>query len=201
MNFLAHAWLAGDSPADRLGALIGDFVKGPLPAGLPADLAAGVKLHRQVDRFADEHPVFQHSRQRVSQARRRYAGIMVDMFYDHFLALHWHRFSASPLEGYVADLYDAAQRQLALLPARFHRTLGYMRQENWLLSYRQPEAISLTLERLAEYRLRQPNGLYGGGEELLTHYAGFEADFFVFIADAKRQCESWLQEGRGEAGR
>lgn len=192
MNFLAHAWLAGEGPEDRLGALIGDFVKGPLPGSLPAGLAAGVELHRRVDRYADDHPAFQRSRERVSRERRRYAGIMVDMFYDHFLALHWHQFSCLPLEVYVAVLYDQAESHLASLPSRFHRTLGHMRQENWLLSYRQPEAIALALDRLAEYRLRQPNRLGGGGEELLVDYAGFEADFFIFIADARRHCDGLL---------
>ena len=77
MNFLAHAWLAGDAPADRLGGLMGDFVKGPLPAGLPPDVAEGVRLHRQIDVFAETHPAFRRSRARVSPERRRVAGLAV----------------------------------------------------------------------------------------------------------------------------
>ncbi|TWO79852.1 ACP phosphodiesterase [Denitratisoma oestradiolicum] len=192
MNFLAHAWLAGEGAEDRLGALIGDFVKGPLPGLLPTDLAAGVELHRRVDSYADDHPAFQRSRGRVSRERRRYAGIMVDMFYDHFLALHWDHFGREPLADYVAELYDQANQQIIHLPPTFRRTLSYMQEENWLLSYRTTDAIVLTLDRLAHYRLRQPNRLGGGGEELLADYRGYEEDFFEFIADARRYCDGLL---------
>lgn len=193
MNFLAHAWLAGDGSDDRLGALIGDFVKGLLPGTLTPGLAAGVALHRRVDRFADNHPVFQRSRERVSPERRRYAGIMVDMFYDHFLASHWTRFSAESLDSYVEQLYAHANLNIGELPPAFRRTLGYMEQENWLLSYTSPDAIALALNRLAEHRLRQPNRLGGGGEELLANYQAFQADFMEFIVDAQVYCKKLLQ--------
>ena len=71
MNFLAHALLSGEAEADRVGGLMGDFVKGPLPAGLPPDLAAGVALHRAIDSFADRHPAFAASRARVRPGGRR----------------------------------------------------------------------------------------------------------------------------------
>ena len=58
MNFLAHALLAGDDDDDRIGGLMGDFVKGLLPAGLPLALASGVALHRAIDSYADRHPAF-----------------------------------------------------------------------------------------------------------------------------------------------
>lgn len=199
MNFLAHVWLAGDGIEDRLGALVGDFVKGPLPGKLSPTLAVGVELHRRVDGYADVHPAFLRSRRRVSAMRRRYAGIMVDMFYDHFLACHWPRFSEVPLAEYVAELYALAERRRGDLPPAFHRTLGYMRQENWLLSYRTPDAIALALDRLAQYRLRQPNHLGGGGAELLACYEGFETDFLEFIADARRYCAGLLA-ARSSAG-
>lgn len=192
MNFLAHAWLAGERVEDRLGALVGDFVKGPLPGALSPSLATGVELHRRIDAYADHHPAFLRSRQRVSMERRRYSGIMVDMFYDHFLARHWRQFSDVPLAEYVAELYAQADSCRGDLPVRFHRTLDYMQQENWLYSYRMTESIALTLDRLSQYRLRQPNRLGGGGAELLASYVGFEADFFDFIADARCYSDTML---------
>ena len=86
MNFLAHAWLAGESPALVVGGVFGDWVKGPLPGTLPADLARGVALHRAIDAFAETHPAFRASRARVSAARRCYAGVLVDIFWGHLLA-------------------------------------------------------------------------------------------------------------------
>lgn len=184
MNFLAHAYLAGESPADRLGGLIGDFVKGPLPAGLPADVAAGVRLHRQIDVFADAHPVFRRSRERVSSARRRVSGVMIDMFYDHFLARHWARFHASPLEQFSAEMYALMGAHGAILPPRLAAILPRMCESDWLGSYRSADVIAMALDRMA-LRLRRANPLTGSGAELGADYAGFEADFFEFIAAAE----------------
>lgn len=184
MNFLAHAWLAGESPADRLGGLMGDFVKGALPAGLPPALAEGVRLHRRIDVFAETHPAFVRSRGRISPARRRVAGVMVDMFYDHFLARHWQRFHALPLERFSAEMYALLDAHAAILPPRLAQILPRMRESDWLASYRSEESIALALDRIA-MRLRRENALTGSGEELLEDYAGFEEDFFEFIAEAE----------------
>lgn len=189
MNFLAHAYLSGDSPADRLGGLIGDFVKGPLPAGLPPDVAAGVRLHRQIDVFADAQPAFIRSRSRVSPGRRRVGGVIVDMFYDHFLARHWDEFHDIPLEDFAAQMYRLMDEHAALLPPRLLDILPCMREADWLTSYRSAPATAQALDRIA-LRLRRANTLAGSGAELQSDYAGFEADFFEFIADAQRYAES-----------
>lgn len=184
MNFLAHAFLAGADPADRLGGLMGDFVKGPLPAGLPADIAAGVRLHRQIDVFAESHPAFRRSRARVSAPRRRVAGIMVDMFYDHFLARDWEDFAPQPLEAFSAEMYALLAAHAAILPPRLAQILPRMRADDWLASYRAPEIIELALDRMAS-RLRRANPLGGSGAELCLDYAGYEADFREFIGAAQ----------------
>ena len=187
MNYLAHALLAGDHPADRIGGVIGDFVKGPLdplPDGLGPGLAAGVMLHRRIDSFADSHPAFRRSRGRVSAARRRVGGIMVDMFYDHFLALHWQRFSAEPLDDFTADTYRLIAAHPEPLPAAFGPVFERMRAHDWLASYQDAAVVALALDRMAEFRLRRPNPLAGAGDELLAAYAGLEADFFEFLPDA-----------------
>lgn len=190
MNFLAHAWLAGDLVADRVGGVIGDFVKGPLPGGLDLPLAEGVRLHRTIDSFADRHPAFQRSRARVSADRRRVAGIMVDLFYDHFLALHWHSLVATKrqmpsLQEFSASVYrDVGACDLGMLREGSGGILARMRDEDWLTAYAEISAIARALDRMARYRLRQPNALAGAGEELLMAYAGFRDDCFEFLQDA-----------------
>ncbi|MBA4743080.1 MAG: DUF479 domain-containing protein [Azoarcus sp.] len=184
MNFLAHAWLAGDSPADRLGGLIGDFVKGPLPAGLPADVAEGVRLHRAIDTFADSHPAFIASRARVPASRRRVAGILVDMFYDHFLARHWREFHDWPLEDFTAGTYRLMADHGAILPPRLATLLPAMAGDDWFASYRDAESVAYALDRMAR-RLSRPGLLTGSGAVLFEDYAGFEADFHVFLPDAR----------------
>lgn len=196
MNFLAHAWLAGPVPAYRLGGLLGDFVKGPVPEGLPPGVAEGVRLHRAIDSYAEGHPAFRASRARVSAARRRVAGIMVDMFYDHFLARHWADYQpGEPLTDYTARQYALLAGQGDALPPRLARILPHMAADDWLASYREAAAVEAALDRMAA-RLTRANPLPGAGAELRADYAGFEADFRIFIDDARRFAEAWRQ-GRG----
>lgn len=190
MNYLAHALLAGDDPADRLGGVIGDFVKGPLPAGLPAEVAAGVALHRAIDTYADRHPAFQRSRARVSPERRRVAGIMIDMFYDHFLTVHWARFHAEPLPQFTAGVYALMGEHQNLLPPRLITLYPYMRDDDWLASYRSATVIGHALDRMSA-RLTRTDLLTGSGVELLDSYEGYEADFLAFLPDAVAFAAGW----------
>lgn len=184
MNFLAHAYLAGPDPADRLGGMLGDFVKGPLPAGLPGAVAAGVSLHRRIDSFADTHPAFRASRARVSAERRRYAGVMVDLFYDHFLARRWAEFSPEALEDFTAGTYALLARHAALLPPRLAQIFPYMRREDWLGSYRELASVGEALDNMSRHRLTRPNRLAGAARELEAEYDAFERDFRAFLPDA-----------------
>lgn len=200
MNFLAHAWLAGPDEALRLGGLLGDFVKGPLPGSLSEAVARGVRLHRAIDSFADRHPAFQASRLRVSPARRRVAGVMVDMFYDHFLARYWLEYHpAEPLPAFTARQYRLLAGMGAELPPRLARILPAMQADDWLASYRDEAVIARALDRMAT-RLTRTNPLPGAGAELLTNYAGFEADFRRFITDARCFAAGWRAAGGDPGG-
>lgn len=184
MNYLAHVYLAGDAESDRLGGLMGDFVKGPLPCGLPSDLAAGVALHRRIDSYADAHPAFQRSRARVSTARRRYSGVMVDMFYDHLLASLWETYSSQALSQYCRDVYDMLDANAAMLPERLDQVRVWMRKDDWLCGYRTLQATGSAIDRIARHRLSRPGTLPGAIEELEADYQGFRADFLEFMSDA-----------------
>lgn len=197
MNYLAHALLAGPEADYRLGALLGDFVKGPLaaaPTQLGESVLLGIVLHRRIDSFADQHPAFKRSRQRVSAQRRRYGGVMIDLFYDHFLAVHWSRFSGQALEAFTAELY--ALLALRPLPERLAQILPAMRREDWLASYRQPAAVSRALDRIAAHRIRRDNPLAGAGVELATAYGSLENDFLEFFPAAVDFAEHFRARSR-----
>ena len=197
MTFLAHALRSGDAEADRVGGLMGDFVKGPLPAGLPPDLAAGVALHRAIDSFADRHPAFAASRARVSPGRRRVGGILVDLFYDHLLARDWADHGEGSLKAYTAQLYASLDRYSAQLPPAAREIAGLMRRDDWLCSYRDVSAVGRVIDRMAVYRLRRATPLGGGIEEFLADSAGFESDFRAFLPDAIAFASQWRTGIRG----
>jgi len=116
MNYLAHLFLGPKDPEQALGSLLGDFVRGPVHSlDLPHGVREGIWLHRRIDAFTDAHPLVRRSRERVSAERRRYAGIMIDMFYDHLLAKHWLAFSDQPLEYFTRDIYRLLLEQQAVI--------------------------------------------------------------------------------------
>ncbi len=190
MNFLAHALLAGDSPALIVGGVVGDWIKGTLPGSLPPDLAKGVALHRAIDEHAETHPAFCRSRTRVSPQRRRYAGVLVDVFYDHLLAKHWADIHHRPLDEYCKEVYRHIQDRLHDLPHDSHFALNMMAQQDWLSSYAHIAEVADVLARMSR-RARQPNPLANGEQELLTDVEGFTADFYEWFGDAKGFCEQW----------
>lgn len=191
MNFLAHLWLAGPAEGMRLGAVAGDFVKGALPGVLPPDIAAGVALHRAIDMFAESHPAFRRSRGRVATAHRRFAGVMVDMFYDHFLAVQWaHWHPHESLDDYAACQYALLAAHRHRLPARAVPVLTRMAEHDWLGSYREVDTIVFALDRIAG-RLKRPEAFLGCGEALRAGYADFAEDAQVFLADARAFARSY----------
>jgi acyl carrier protein phosphodiesterase len=190
LNFLAHALLAGDTSALIVGGVVGDWIKGTLPGALPDDLAQGVALHRAIDQFAESHPAFNCSRSRVSPVRRRYAGVLVDVFYDHLLAKNWTAIHKQPLDEYCEAVYGLIRDRLHDLPVFAHPALMLMAQENWLTSYAQIEGIEDVLARMS-HRARQPNPLMHGEQEYLADVDGFTGDFHAWLADAREFCRQW----------
>jgi acyl carrier protein phosphodiesterase len=192
LNFLAHALLAGDHSALIVGGVVGDWIKGPLPGSLPGDLSRGVALHRAIDSFAETHPAFRVSRNRISPARRRYAGILVDVFYDHLLARDWQAHHDQPLADYCQGIYRMIDDRLPQLPEHAHPALRLMAAEDWLRSYAEIDGIADVLARMSR-RARQPNPLAGGDLELLADIQGFDLDFTDWLRDARSFVRQWSE--------
>jgi len=180
MNFLAHLYLAPDDDEALLGSLMGDFVKGPLQGQHPPGIERGLALHRRIDAFTDGHAVVARSRARIPAPRRRYAGIIVDMFYDHCLARDWLRYAPLPLDQFARRVYRLLEYHDERLPARLRHIAPFMSGQDWLSSYRDLSAVARALERMGE-RLKRGNGLLGAGEDLDAHYAGLGKDFDEFF--------------------
>ena len=167
MNFLAHLWLAERAQLPLAGALLGDYFRGALPADLPAPLAASVQQHRRVDATTDRHPRVVAARAKFPDGARRYAGILLDILYDHALALDWPRYSDEPLAAFTLR----AAKAVAAEPQWFERAGGTAPPAEsfarLLQSYLTPAGIERAVARTAQ-RLRKPEGL-------LATLAGWEA--------------------------
>lgn len=179
MNFLAHLHLAdGRDPDFLAAAVLADFVKGRLPAGLAPALADGVHLHRRIDSFTDHHPIALRSRRRLPPANRRAGGLVVDIVYDHFLARHWARFADEPLPAFAERCYACLRERSRQAPASRTLVEG-MCAGDWLCGYRSLTAAQRAVRRTGQ-RLRRPALLAGAAEAVAGAYPGLEADFLAF---------------------
>jgi acyl carrier protein phosphodiesterase len=183
MNYLAHTFLSRHSPDAIVGAVLGDFVKGALDGSYPRVVREAILLHRAIDRYTDSHPVPLASRLLVSPARRRFAPILVDVFYDHFLARCWGEFCDIPLPQFSAYVYEALLARPSLLPARLQWVAPRMAADDWLGAYAALDGIDAAVNGIARRMQRFPRAaaLRGGGDELRANYAAFEHDFRSFF--------------------
>ncbi len=182
MNYLAHLFLADDTPESLVGAMLGDFVKGAAKNNYPPIIQRNIELHRSIDSYTDAHLIVRSAKAFVAPERRRFAGVLLDIFYDHYLAKHWLSFSPVELPSFTANVYAALREHQTQLPEKLQRMLPFMLAEDWLGSYRQVAWIELTLQRMAQ-RLTKGHLLASGIEDLHTHYDQFEADFLTFFPE------------------
>jgi acyl carrier protein phosphodiesterase len=163
---------------------MGDYVKGRLDDLYSAEIRWGLQLHRKIDRFAETNPHFQCSKRRLDPDLRHCRGILVDVAYDHFLAVHWSDFAETSLENFAAAIYRLLEEQYALLPPALQQAAPRMIAADWLVACQQKQTIEKVLQRLAG-RLSRANGLGGGLVEIERHYRQLEADFRGFLVDAR----------------
>lgn len=180
MNFLAHLLLGGEDADAQVGSILGDFLKGGIPPELPPAMAESVRLHRRVDSFCDSHPSFQRSRRRIPVPRRRFAGIVIDLSYDHLLARHWHHWCGHSLDDYARRAYARLLVHRRHQPDAMRRVVSAMAAGDWLGSYRNLAAVATALDRIA-LRFRRPTPLPGAVTDVERAYAGLEQDFLEFF--------------------
>lgn len=182
MNFLAHLYFADDTPDSRVGSLLGDFVKGCPDTRFSPETLQGIRLHRAVDRFTDIHPTVMASKNLISPERRRFAGIIVDICYDHFLCKNWQRYSDCSLAQFCGSVYESLQTYDGYLPERARGVIEHMVMGDWLNSYQSVDGIADVLNRVSR-RLKRTNSLYGAGDELVQNYTALDQHFLHFFPD------------------
>lgn len=186
MNWLAHLLLSKPDIESRLGNLLADLVKGAEREKLNAQIKQGIKHHQLIDAFTDSHAIVYRSKQRISSVYRRFAGILIDGFYDHFLAKNWHIYSSQPLDNFTAEIYESFLAYPEPLPNYANQVITQMAKEDWLGRYRNLEGIEYLLIRLSNrlsQRLKKKTQirLEPAIKELTDNYIDLENDFLEFF--------------------
>lgn len=191
MNHLAHALLAGNDEALRLGGMLGDFVRGPAQAArLPAPVIVGVRLHRAIDVYTDAHPEVLAAKALLPAPYRRYAGILLDMWFDHCLARDFGHWSAQPLPAYSDALQALLWRHDALLPPSLRRFRAYMASHGLPAGYADDAVLGEALAGIGQ-RLSHANPLDSAMPVLLEREAALQRHFEAFFPQLQQFAREW----------
>jgi acyl carrier protein phosphodiesterase len=193
MNYLAHLYLSFNDEEIMVGNFIADAVKGRQMEGFPEKISAGIKLHRLIDEFTDTHPIVELSKSRIRDNYHKYSGVVVDMYFDHFLAANWHHFSDETLLGFTRNSYRTLFKYYILMPPRMKRILPLMAAGNWLASYAKIENVGLALQGMSR-RTKFVSGIENGASDLKIHYQELSVDFDNFFPELMAFSKSFLNK-------
>ena len=192
MNFLAHIYLSGSCDFIKIGNFMADGIRGKQFENYPAEVQKGILLHRAIDTYTDAHPVFRQSTKRLHERYHHYAGVIVDILYDHFLAKNWERYSNEDLATFIDDFYLSLENNKPILSQRTIDIMPYMMKQNWLLSYKTVAGIASILTQM-DSRTKNQSKMRFAVEELTEFYDEFEAESTFFFEDVQVHCKEKLE--------
>lgn len=193
MNFLAHIYLSGDNDLIKIGNFMADGIRGKHFERFPPDVQKGIVLHRAIDTFTDAHPIFRESTKRLHGKFHHYSGVIVDVFYDHFLAKNWMRYSTEDLVTFANNFYQSLQDNPEILTDKTKGMLPYMMQYNWLVSYQTVAGIERILTQM-DNRIKNNSNLRFSIVDLKFFYTEFEEEFTLFFEEVRSYCGAKLSE-------
>jgi len=182
MNFLAHMYLSCDQEDLLIGNFIADFVKNREVNSYPEGIRRGILLHRRIDSYTDTHPVVLRSVRRLYAAHSKYASVIVDVFYDHLLAINWEAYSDKRLVDFAEQMYRKLNKNIGFMPPVLQKRLPRMVADNWLIRYASFDGVAFTIERM-KGRASKPQLLNEAVKSLIRDYDEFNAEFNLFFPD------------------
>jgi len=182
MNFLAHIYLSFDDPEITLGNFFADHIRANKYKHLPNKVQKGILLHREIDSFTDSHPIAKQSSKRLHKNYSHYSRVIVDIYYDHFLAKNWQDYSSVPLADYVEGFYDLLENNYLILPLSTQRMMPYMIADNWLYNYANLAGISRVLNGMNR-RTKNRSKMTFAIEDLEEHYEALQNEFRRFFKE------------------
>lgn len=189
MNYLAHIFLARQSDAAMIGAMLGDFAKASVSGLYTPEIEREIMLHRYIDSYTDSHPEVKASLQLFQGPRRRYGGIVLDVFYDHLLTQRWDRYSDVPRQELIARFHRALRAHMEILPDKLRAIAPRIIEQNWLAGYEELAGVEMAVTRISQRLSRNGHLMREGLEDLRANSVEIAAGFDAFFPDLMRFAE------------
>ncbi len=191
MNFLAHLTLASGDDGLMLGGLFGDFVRGRRALrNFPEPVRQGIVLHRYIDKCTDRSAVFKKLRTRFPREFRRYSGIIIDLAFDHELAINWWRYMPGSLERFDLETRDLLRDNAELVPEKLRDFMRYADRHGLFTAYREKDVILFALAGIGT-RLTRPNPLHHVSEIWPELAPEFKLAFRQFFPQIQSEVLDW----------
>lgn len=185
MNFLAHLYLSGNNKNIMIGNFIADHIKGNQFKHFDEEIQKGIFLHREIDTFTDAHEIVRKSKRRLHERYNHYNGVIIDIFYDFFLAKNWHKYSTVSLQDFSNEVYNLLQENFEILPLKSQQFLKYMIEYNLLFNYQFESGIEKVLKGM-NHRTKGISQMNLAIEDLKIYQKEFEKDFSLFFVDLQQ---------------
>ncbi|MFQ3182134.1 MAG: acyl carrier protein phosphodiesterase [Polaribacter sp.] len=182
MNFLSHLYLSQNNTNLMIGNFIADHIRGNNYEHFSREIQQGILLHREIDTFTDAHKLVRKSKRRLHARYRHYDGVIIDIFYDYFLAKNWAAYSEIPLEVYTNSIYNLFDKIKLDLPAKSQQFIKYMIEYNILFNYKYKDGIEKVLNGM-NHRTKGKSKMNLAIEDLRNLEAELQEDFRVFFKD------------------
>ena len=196
MNFLAHIYLSGDNDSIKIGNFMADSIRGHSYDVYPEEFQKGILLHRSIDSFTDMHPIYRQSKHRLHEKYGHYSGVIMDIFYDHFLAKNWNTYSDEKLEDYTDNFYKLLKDNYDVLTEKVKGIIPYMFARNWLVSYASIDGLQMIMFHM-DHRTKNRVNMHESILELKQYYTEFEQEFKQFFEELRHHCGYKLKELNG----
>nr|WP_295928628.1 acyl carrier protein phosphodiesterase [uncultured Dyadobacter sp.] len=197
MNFLAHILLSGEREGVMMGNYVGDFIKGRLTdektANWNPDYVLGLKLHRFIDSYTDRHPDVLDAKDVAAVSQGKLAGIVMDIYFDYFLAKNFQHYHSEPLLVYAHRMYSVIGRNEHLIPETMVPMVRSMIRQDWLTTYETLEGIDTTFRRLSR-RADFLAPIQEAVSDLRENEAFYYSKFISFFPDLRSQAGQFIAE-------
>ena len=186
MNFLAHFYLSGTSESLIVGNFLGDMVRKVEWKNYPPEIVEGIKMHQHIDMFTDSHPIIKKHKALLAPKHKHFSGVILDIYYDYFLANSWSHYHGTKLPIYADWVYQTLGKHEQIYAKKALMAFSHMRKHNWLTAYASFEGIDQVLKGMAQ-RTKFKSEMDTSILDLHKHYDIMNEDFSIFFEELKRE--------------
>jgi len=193
MNFLAHLYLSENNTNIMIGNFIADHIRGNNYKGFSKEIQQGIFLHREIDTFTDAHKIVRKSKRRLHERYRHYDGVIIDIFYDYFLAKNWADYSDTSLRDYTETVYALFDKIKLELPVKSQNFIKYMNEYDILYNYQFKNGIERVLKGM-NTRTKGKSKMNLAIEDLVILETELQEDFTLFFKDLIEHTNNKIKE-------